>query len=251
MEQERKKKIKSIKRSSKNNSIFDGKQGGKNEIQFHTTQEALKSSKKLDLNYKKLTVKELRKSLLHAFSPKTPYTQPANLNTSDISQISNTDSNLKTTGTTTRMFPPIFSSLVRRNIPKNRFSSFFGKQNKVVPMNNQDYIEEIETKTNKNISTGLDKSMHSGNNDQNGQYNPVLQTDVSVDDAGNKSPILDKYKSTVSQFANKSFDNNLLKSNSHEEGSYSNRKKSDSDSGGSDDNQDKSHMAINKKNFKF
>ena len=41
-----------------------------------------------------------------------------------------------------KYFPPIFSSFASQTIPKNKFSQFFGRNNKVVPMN--DYQFELE-----------------------------------------------------------------------------------------------------------
>jgi hypothetical protein len=43
-----------------------------------------------------------------------------------------------------RMFPPIFSGFANNNMTKTKFSMFFGRHNKIRPMNDQEYHYEIE-----------------------------------------------------------------------------------------------------------
>lgn len=251
MEKDRKMKLKSMKKNSKFNSIIESKQGGQSEIPHVRTRDSLKNtgnnSGKLDLNFKNLSIKQLRQSLLHSVTPKVLGSE--NVNMSDISQISNNDSPNIKPDNNKRMFPPIFSSLVRRNVSKNAFSSFFGKENKVIPMNNQEYQQEINAKSFKHYgSVDFGKTIKS-EVDSPSNYNPVLQTDISVDEPLNGTKILDRHKTTVSQFANKSFDNNLLNGAKNQDESYSNlSQRSDANSKDSNDNQDQSHIAFNKKN---
>lgn len=243
-------KLKSMKKNSKINSIIESKQGGQSEIPQFRTRDSLKNSgnnsRKLDLNFKNLSIKQLRQSLLHSVTPKVIGSE--NVNMSDISQVSNNDEQMKTPDNNKRMFPPIFSSLVRKNVSKNAFSSFFGKENKVIPMNNQEYQQEINTKNFKNhASVDFGKTIISEINDSPNKYDKVLNTDISVDEPLNG--ILARHKTTVSQFANKSFDNNLLNGTKNQDESYSNlSQRSGANSKDSNDNQDQSHIAFNKKN---
>lgn len=46
--------------------------------------------------------------------------------------------------TNKKMFPPIFSGFANNNMTKTRFSMFFGRHNKIRPMNDPEYHYEIE-----------------------------------------------------------------------------------------------------------